>query len=59
VSDRDAANAYMREWRSRPDVRARERARIAARGRASTRLAAEHPERYRELVAEELARGEP
>lgn len=54
---RDAANAYQRERRqANPDVRAKDNRDNAARNRAVWRLAAEHPERYRELVAEELAR---
>lgn len=56
MSDRDALNAYMREWRARPEVRRRERAKAAARSRALTRLAAEHPDRYTALYTEELAR---
>ncbi|MCW2768526.1 MAG: hypothetical protein JWO11_4485 [Nocardioides sp.] len=57
MSDRDALNAYMREWRSRPEVQRRERAKAAARSRALTRLADEHPERYRELLVDELTKG--
>lgn len=56
MSDRDSMNAYMREWRARPEVHARERAKAAARSRAMTRLAAEHPERYQELLTAELNR---
>lgn len=54
---RDAYNAYTRA-RLHNDEKARTRhnRRKEARDRAKRRLAAEYPERYRQLVAEELRR---
>lgn len=55
---RAARAAYMREYRRRnPECRAREGRLAAARTRALSRLVDEHPDRYRELYAEEVARG--
>ncbi len=53
---RDAAAAYMREYRQRPEVQRRERINRGARERALTRLAAEHPGRFAALLTEELAK---
>jgi hypothetical protein len=44
---------YMREWRNRPENQDRLRAAAAARHRALRRLAAEYPERFQQLLAEE------
>lgn len=54
---RDAYAAWYREYRAdNPDQRERELMRNAARGRAVWRLAAEYPERFRQLANEELRR---
>lgn len=54
---RAAHQAKMREWRARAGITEAHRADAAARSRAKSRLAAEHPARYAALYAEELARG--
>ena len=52
---RNAAAAYLRDWRARnPQSRAKERQQNNARSRALWRLADEFPDRFRELVADEL-----
>lgn len=51
---RAAASAYSREYRSRPQVRAAELAREAARQRAYSRLARAHPADYRALYLAEI-----
>ena len=58
---RDANAAYVREWRSDPDNRARTQAANNARQRALQRLADEYPKRFLELLNEErltIYRGE-
>lgn len=54
---RDAWTAYNRGRARSPDSVEREKKAHAARERARVRLAREYPERYRELVNEELERG--
>jgi hypothetical protein len=44
---------YMREWRGRPENQDRLRVARAAQRRAWRRLAAEYPERFQQLLAEE------
>jgi hypothetical protein len=56
---RDAAAAYMRQYRSRPEVQRREKVNRGARERALTRLAAEHPTRFAILLNDELAKEGP
>lgn len=52
---RRASAAYMRQFReSRPDIRADERRRNAARDRAAWRLVDEYRSRFHELYVEEL-----
>lgn len=54
---REAARVYQQERRAKdPEKRAEENAKSSARERAVWRLAAEHPERFKELVAEEFRR---
>jgi hypothetical protein len=47
-------NAYMKEYRRRPAVRAAELARARAQLQAWKTLAAEHPARYADLYAQAL-----
>jgi hypothetical protein len=54
---RVAKNVYAQELRERnPGLRARERRDAAARGRALTRLAREHPDEYSRLLEDERAK---
>jgi hypothetical protein len=51
----DARNRYHHEYRQRPQVRDRDSRKAKARQRARSRLVAENPQRYDQLLAEELA----
>jgi uncharacterized protein len=53
---KEAQRQYRAKWRADPENRAKDRAIIRAYHRALQRLAAEHPDQFKALVAEERAK---